>query len=127
MEKNLSESVRRISGVNVRKCMKCGKCSASCPAYDDMDFHPHQFISMVDAGNITPLLESSSIWNCLSCFACVQRCPRGVEPSKVIEAVRVLRIRRQGENHMKPDVIPEKLNEDLPQQAIVSAMRKYNK
>lgn len=127
MEKNLYESVRRISGVNVRKCMKCGKCSASCPAYDDMDFHPHQFISMVDAGNITPLLESSSIWNCLSCFACVQRCPRGVEPSKVIEAVRVLRIRRQGENHMKPDVIPEKLNEDLPQQAIVSAMRKYNK
>lgn len=127
MEKNLSESVRRISGVNVRKCMKCGKCSASCPAYDDMDFHPHQFISMVDAGNITPLLESSSIWNCLSCFACVQRCPRGVEPSKVIEAVRVLRIRKQGENHMKPDVIPEKLNEDLPQQAIVSAMRKYNK
>lgn len=127
MEKNLSESVRRISGVNVRKCMKCGKCSASCPAYDDMDFHPHQFISMVDAGNITPLLESSSIWNCLSCFACVQRCPRGVEPSKVIEAVRVLRIRRQGENHMKPDVIPEKLNEDLPHQAIVSAMRKYNK
>ncbi len=127
MEKNLSESVRRISGVNVRKCMKCGKCSASCPAFDDMDFHPHQFISMVDAGNITPLLESSSIWNCLSCFACVQRCPRGVEPSKVIEAVRVLRIRKQGENHMKPDVIPEKLNEDLPQQAIVSAMRKYNK
>lgn len=127
MEKNLYESVRRISGVNVRKCMKCGKCSASCPTFDDMDFHPHQFISMVDAGNITPLLESSSIWNCLSCFACVQRCPRGVEPSKVIEAVRVLRIRRQGENHMKPDVIPEKLNEDLPQQAIVSAMRKYNK
>lgn len=127
MEKNLYENVRRISGVNVRKCMKCGKCSASCPTFDDMDFHPHQFISMVDAGNITPLLESSSIWNCLSCFACVQRCPRGVEPSKVIEAVRVLRIRRQGENHMKPDVIPEKLNEDLPQQAIVSAMRKYNK
>lgn len=127
MEKNLSESVRRISGVNVRKCMKCGKCSASCPAYDDMDFHPHQFISMVDAGDITPLLESDAIWNCLSCFACVQRCPRGVEPSRVIEAVRVLRIRKQGENHMKPDVIPEKLNEDLPQQAIVSAMRKYNK
>ena len=127
MEKNLSESVRHISGVNVRKCMKCGKCSASCPAYDDMDFHPHQFISMVDAGDITPLLESDAIWNCLSCFACVQRCPRGVEPSRVIEAVRVLRIRKQGENHMKPDVIPEKLNEDLPQQAIVSAMRKYNK
>ena len=28
------ETVCRISGVNPRKCMKCGKCTASCPAYD---------------------------------------------------------------------------------------------
>ena len=37
---NLMETVQRISGVNPRKCMKCGKCSASCPAYDEMDYHP---------------------------------------------------------------------------------------
>ena len=29
---DLMETVQRISGVNPRKCMKCGKCSASCPA-----------------------------------------------------------------------------------------------
>ena len=27
--------------------MKCGKCSATCPAYDEMEYHPHQFVSMV--------------------------------------------------------------------------------
>ena len=127
MNKELSARAARISGVNVKRCMKCGKCSASCPSYDEMDYHPHQFISMIDNGDIEKLMDSNAIWHCLSCFACVERCPRDVEPAKIIEAVRVIKIRQQGENHMKPDTIPEKLNEDLPQQAIVSAMRKYNR
>ena len=38
-DKNLMEDIRRISGVNPRKCMKCGKCSGTCPAYDEMDLH----------------------------------------------------------------------------------------
>ena len=46
------ETVRRISGVNPRKCMKCGKCTASCPAYDQMEYHPHQFVDMVETGRI---------------------------------------------------------------------------
>ena len=25
------DTIKRISGVNPRKCMKCGKCTASCP------------------------------------------------------------------------------------------------
>ena len=66
--------IAHISGVNVLKCMRCGKCS-----------------------------------------------------SKVIEAVRLMKIRQQGQNHLKPESIPEMLDEDLPQQAIVSAFRKYSK
>ena len=41
---HMTEIVTRISGVNPRKCMKCGKCTAACPAYDEMDYHPHQFV-----------------------------------------------------------------------------------
>ena len=72
-------------------------------------------------------MSSPSVYKCLTCFACVERCPRGVEPAKIIEAVRLEAIRKQGNNHMKPDMIPELLDEDLPQQAIVTAMRKYAK
>ena len=110
------------SGVNPRKCMRCGKCSGTCPAYDEMEYHPHEFVFMVENGDIEPLLNSKSLYRCLTCFACVDRCPRGVEPAKLVEAVR-----QQGANHLKPDDIPALLNEDLPQQAIVSALRKYNK
>lgn len=122
-----TEQILLTSGVNVLKCMRCGKCSATCPSYDEMEYHPHQFVYMVEKGDIETLLKSESLYKCLSCFACVERCPRGVEPANVIEAVRLMQIRKQGENHLKADSVPDMLDEDLPQQAIVSAFRKYSK
>ena len=124
---DLMETVQRISGVNPRKCMKCGKCSASCPAYDEMDYHPHQFVSMVESDRIDELMHSRGIYTCLSCYACVERCPRSVEPAKLIEAVRLVLLRQQGQTHLPPEAIPEKLDEALPQQAVTSAFRKYRR
>ena len=127
MNKNLKEQVLRSSGVNVLKCMRCGKCSGTCPSYGEMEYHPHQFVYMVEKGDIETLMNSKSIYKCLTCFACVERCPRSVEPAKVVEAVRLAAVRQQGNNHLKPTDIPGMLDEDLPQQAIVTAMRKYAK
>ena len=56
------EEILRISGVNVRKCMRCGKCSGTCPSYDEMEYHPHQFVYMVESGDIEPLLKSESLY-----------------------------------------------------------------
>lgn len=127
MNKNLQEQIIRSSGVNVLKCMRCGKCSGTCPSYGEMEYHPHQFVYMVEKGDIEPLLKSESLYRCLTCFACVERCPRGVEPAKVVEAVRLATVRQQGNNHLTPVQIPDMLDEDLPQQAIVTAFRKYTK
>ncbi|WP_294413737.1 4Fe-4S dicluster domain-containing protein [uncultured Ruminococcus sp.] len=127
MDKNLKEQVLRSSGVNVLKCMRCGKCSGTCPSYDEMEYHPHQFVYMVERGDIETLMKSKSIYKCLTCFACVDRCPRNVEPAKVVEAVRLAAVRQQGNNHMNPNQISEMLDDDLPQQAIVTAFRKYIK
>lgn len=124
---NLRDEIILRSGVNPSKCMACGKCSATCPAYNEMEYHPHQFVSMVKNGDIEPLLASDSLYKCLTCFACVDRCPRGVEPAKLVEAVRLAAIRQQGANHLKADMVPEMLDDDMPQQAIVSAFRKYTK
>lgn len=125
--KYLQEEIIRNSGVNPKKCMKCGKCSATCPAYDEMEYHPHQFVSMIENGDIEPLLNSESLYKCLSCFACVERCPRGVQPAKLVEAVRLAAVRKQGNNRMTANDVPELLDEDLPQQLLVSAFRKYSK
>ena len=121
------EQILRMSGVNPLKCMRCGKCSATCPSYDEMEYHPHQFVYMVETGDIEALKQSESIYKCLSCFACVDRCPRGVEPAKLIEALRLSVIREKGANRLTANDIPERIDDEMPQQAIVSAMRKYSK
>ena len=121
------EQVLRMSGVNPLKCMRCGKCSATCPSYDEMEYHPHQFVYMVEKGQIEKLMASKSLYKCLTCLACVDRCPRGVEPAKLVEAVRLMVIRQQGMNHLKPDDLPGKLDDEIPQQALMAAMRKYSK
>lgn len=127
MNNSLKDWIDITSGVNVRKCMRCGKCSAACPSYDEMEYHPHQFVYMVEKGDIEPLMASESLYRCLTCFACVERCPRNVEPAKVVEAVRLAAVRKQGNNHLIPDQIPAMLDDNMPQQAIVTAFRKYTK
>ena len=125
--KKHAELVREISGVNPLKCMKCGKCSATCPAFDEMDIKPHQFVSYVANENIEALAESKSLFKCLSCFACVERCPRDVKPGKIIDAARQIVVRQRGGNYLSADEIPELLDEELPQQLLVSAYRRYKR
>ena len=126
-KREILENVVRICGTDVKKCMKCGKCSGRCPAFDQMDIKPHQFVSYLASGQIEKLLESKAIWYCLSCMACVERCPRGVAPQGVVEAIRTTITREQGANGLKAEEIPPIIDEQIPQQLLVSAYRKYNK
>jgi heterodisulfide reductase subunit C len=124
---NQVELIKQISGVNPLKCMKCGKCSASCPSYNEMDIKPHQFVSYVQNEDIEALVNSKSLYKCLSCFACIERCPRSVQPGKLIDAARQLVIRQKGQSYLSPDEIPELLDEETPQQLLMSAFRKYRR
>lgn len=126
-EKEQARQIGQMSGVDTKKCMKCGKCSASCPALSSMDIKPHQFVSYINRGEIKPLLHAKTLWRCLSCFACIERCPREVKPAKLIEAVRLLVIREQGGNYLSPDEVSGLLDPELPQQLLASAFRKYGK
>lgn len=76
-EQKRAEMIKEISGVNPLKCMKCGKCSASCPSYNEMDIKPHQFVSYVINEDIESLVNSKSLWKCLSCFAWHREMPPG--------------------------------------------------
>ncbi len=118
-----------MSAVPVLQCMRCGKCTGTCPSYDNMEYHPHEFVYMVERGEIDKLLESDSIYRCMSCFACVDRCPRQVRPAVLIEAVRNAAERRQNANHLNANDVPPvtEADPDLPQQALMSAFRKYRK
>ena len=48
-------------------------------------------------------------------------------PAKLIEAVRLMAVRKQGANYLKPEDIPSLIDEDTPGQLLMSALRKYCK
>ena len=56
-----AEKIKEISGTNPLKCMKCGKCSATCPSFNEMDIKPHQFVSYVVNEDIEALVNSKSL------------------------------------------------------------------
>lgn len=122
---NSVEAIREISGVNPLKCMKCGKCSASCPSFNEMDIKPHQFVTYVINNDVEQLAKSKSAWKCLSCFACIERCPRDVQPGRLIDAARQLLIRQRGQQGLTAEEVPALLDEEMPQQLLMSAFRKY--
>ena len=123
----MQRRIQEISGAKPHKCMKCGKCSASCPSFNEMDIKPHQFVSYVNDGNVETLMASKSLGKCLSCFACVERCPRDVKPGKLVDAARQMLIRQQGQAMLTPEEIPEMVDEAMPQQLLMSAFRRYSR
>ena len=124
---NTTEEIKSISGVNPLNCMKCGKCSASYPSFDEMDIKPHQFVTYVINDDVQALANSVSAWKCLSCFACIERCPRNVQPGKLIDAARQVLIRQRGQEGLSPNEIPALLDDETPQQLLMSAFRKYRR
>ena len=85
-------------GAAIAACMQCGTCSGGCTNIDLMDMSPRTLILMVQRGEWEKVLKSNALWMCSSCYICTSRCPRGVRPSDVIEAVKAIAIRQGIEN-----------------------------
>lgn len=124
IKSELVVSVAAISAQKIMSCYQCGKCTAGCPLADKMDYSPQEMMRLCQLGEIEELLKSKSIWLCTSCFQCGTRCPKGIEVHRVFEALRSLAL-REGKNRTDIEELPEKLLEEMPQQAIVAGYRKF--
>ena len=115
--------ISQLSGQVITLCDQCGVCSGSCPMISEMDITPSQMMRMVQLGQ-KDVLDSKVMWLCASCFTCTVRCPRGLDLSKVAEALRQVKL-RQAIDHIDIKAIPKDELSILPQIALVSAFRKF--
>jgi heterodisulfide reductase subunit C len=116
----LAGKVETISGQTLSSCYQCGKCSAGCPLEHAMNILPHQVIRDLQLGREEQALAAGAIWLCAACHTCAARCPRGVDLSRIMEALRVIQMRR-GLGPPDQSALPG----DVPQQLLVSFLRKY--
>jgi heterodisulfide reductase subunit C len=118
--------VAEISGENFFNCYQCGNCSAGCPSVDEMDLLPSQVVRYLQLGLADEVRECKSMWVCAACTMCHARCPKGVDISKIMEALRVLRLR---EVDAKPRIDITDFSQDYleraPQIAMISGFRKF--
>jgi len=79
-------------GQRLKLCMQCGACSGSCPIGTQMDHGPRKLFMMIRAGMKEAVLTSNTIWNCVSCYNCVVRCPRQVPITYILHDLSALAI-----------------------------------
>lgn len=66
------------SAEEIKTCMQCGVCAASCPLGLEMDFSPRKIFAAVRAGARERVLGAKEIFLCTSCYSCKVRCPRNI-------------------------------------------------
>lgn len=70
---------------------------------EEMPFRTHDIMRMVHQGKEAELLDDESIWLCLTCETCSERCPNECDPARIIDCLRELAHKRD------PGVIPLKI------------------
>ena len=93
-QSELAEAVLRESGQNVNLCYQCRKCAAGCPISYAMDYKPAQLIHAIRLGLDDLVLNSKTMWLCASCETCTTRCPQEVDVAKVMDAVKIVALRK---------------------------------
>jgi len=88
---DLIYNVKQQTGVSIRECYQCGKCTAGCPVAEKMDLRPSVIMRMIQSGNneeMDQILRSYTIWLCLTCETCYSRCPMEIDIPKVMDYLR---------------------------------------
>lgn len=123
-KQEVKQDIESLSGQRFADCYQCGECTAGCPVAFAMEPVPSQAIRLLQLGRFEEVLNSTGIWLCAACNVCGERCPRGVDYSKIADALRTIVLRNKI-SHLTIEQIDKKIILDAPQQAFIAAFRKF--
>jgi heterodisulfide reductase subunit C len=93
--------IKSATGINVNRCYQCGKCSAGCAVAEEMDYPPSLTMRMLQTNSLDhyhQLLDSETIWLCVSCQNCLSRCPMEIDIPRLMDYLREEAIREKRVN-----------------------------
>jgi heterodisulfide reductase subunit D len=70
-------------------CLDCGKCTAICPiSRVNHRFSPRRLLTKAVGGSNENLLSDKTIWTCLTCMQCQEKCPSDIDYIHFTQMVR---------------------------------------
>ena len=82
-----------VGGERIRHCLQCGLCSGSCPLSIYMDYTPRRLMHLSREGFKEEVLKSRTIWLCTCCYACMVECPKKINITHLMYALKERAIR----------------------------------
>lgn len=102
---DLSDVLSRV-GESFMSCLQCGTCTAVCPENQFSGYSPRRILRRLSLGSATEQSVDNAAWDCVTCNACNENCPRGIDIADVVGAVRMLNM----EDGRRPDYLAAPLN-----------------
>jgi len=79
-------------GQQIVHCLQCGTCGGSCPNGADMDYTPRGIFALINSNERDKVLQSNTMWFCVSCYLCTARCPQQIPITDIMYALKRLAI-----------------------------------
>ncbi|MFX1327241.1 MAG: (Fe-S)-binding protein [Promethearchaeota archaeon] len=96
LEKIYEPDIRKL----LYRCYQCVRCSGVCQLSKVQNFEPSRIIQMILEGFENKIIESGVLWDCLTCNACLQNCPEGVNFADI---VRMAKYKMRESYNQNPD------------------------
>jgi len=96
LEKVYEPNIRKL----LYRCYQCVRCSGVCQLSKVQTFEPSRIIQMILEGFEDKVIESGILWDCLTCNACLQNCPEGINFADI---VRMAKYKMRNSNNQNPD------------------------
>ncbi|MDO8870030.1 MAG: CoB--CoM heterodisulfide reductase subunit C [Methanobacteriaceae archaeon] len=87
-DKEFSETIKAAGGDSLEYCFQCGTCTGSCPSGRRTPYRVRQIIRKTNIGLKDEVISDPNLWMCTTCYACQERCPRGI---KIVDVVKLAR------------------------------------
>lgn len=85
---NFEKQLAALGGEDVKLCFQCGTCTASCPSGRRTSYRVRKIMREAQLDMKEAIISSQELWECSTCYTCVERCPRQVPIVDVIVALR---------------------------------------
>ncbi|MCL2032773.1 MAG: CoB--CoM heterodisulfide reductase subunit C [Methanomassiliicoccaceae archaeon] len=104
VESEFTEELAAKGGSSATLCFQCGTCTLKCPSAKlKTSLRPAHLMRASQLGLKDEAINGDALWQCTTCYTCVEWCPCNVKVVDVITALRNIAVAEGDlrENHKK--------------------------